>query len=112
MVTKKTAKKPVEKPAGNYLVVVAEYDENGSDGLCVDNALGFDTPKEAAKFIAEDFNDTIAGMVETGDIDDNEMLDEKAVLKKVKKLKIEENAEWDTPEDTPVWVKWKIFRKG
>ena len=30
MATKKTAK-PVEKPAGTYLVVVAEYDECGSD---------------------------------------------------------------------------------
>lgn len=107
MATKKT----VKKPAGNYLVVVAEYDESGSDGLCIDNALGFDTPEEAAKFIADDFNDTIAGMVDSGDIDDDAMLNEKAVLKKVKKLKIEENTEWDTPEDTPVWVKWKVFRK-
>lgn len=107
MATKKT----VKKPTGNYLVVVAEYDENGSDGLCIDNALGFATPEDAAKFIADDFNDTISGMVESEDIDEDEMLDEAEVLKKVKKLKVEENAEWDTPEDTPVWVKWKVFRK-
>lgn len=107
MATKKTAKKTHE-----YIVVVAEYDESGSDGLSIDNAIRFDTPEDAAKFIAEDFNDTISGMVETGFFDEDEMLDEKAVLKKVKKLKTGENAEWDTPEETPAWIKWKIFRKG
>jgi hypothetical protein len=106
------ASKKTVKTAGEYIVVVAEYDENGSDGLCIDNAIGFGSPEDAAKFIAEDFNDTIVGMVETGFFDEDEMLDEKAVLKKVKKLKVEENAEWDTPEETPTWVKWKIFRKG
>lgn len=111
MATKKTAK-PVEKPAGTYLVVVAEYDECGSDGLAIDNALGFDTPEDAAKFIAEDFNDTICSMVESGDIDEDQMLNEKAVLKKVKSLGVEENAEWDTPSETPVQVKWKVFHKG
>lgn len=94
MATKKTDKASVKKPAGNYLVVVAEYDECGSDGLAIDNALGFDTPEDAAKFIAEDFNDTICSMVESEDIDEDEMLDEDRVLKKIKKLKVEENAEW------------------
>lgn len=99
------------KKSTSYCVVVAEYDENGSDGLCIDNALVFNTPEDAAKFIAEDFNDTISGMVETGYFGEDEMLDEEDVLKKVKKLKREENAEWDTPEDTPVWIKWKVFAK-
>lgn len=115
MATKKTTKKATKKtakPAGDYIVVVAEYDESGSDGLCIDNALGFGTPEEAAKFIAEDFNDTISGMVESEDIDEDEMLDKAEVLKKIKKLKSDDSAEWDTPEETPVWVKWKIFRKG
>lgn len=112
MATKKTTKKPVEKPAGTYLVVVAEYDECGSDGLAIDNALGFDTPEESAKFIAEDFNDTISSMVESGDIDEDKMLDEARILKKIKSLGVEENAEWDTPSETPVQVKWKVFRKG
>ena len=49
MTTKKTAKKPV----GNYIVVVAEYDESGSDGLAIDNALSFDTPEEAEKYVEE-----------------------------------------------------------
>jgi len=111
MATKKTAK-PVEKPAGTYLVVVAEYDECGSDGLAIDNALGFDTPEDAAKFIAEDFNDTISSMVESGDIDEDKMLDEARVLTKIKKLRVEENAEWDTPVETLTQVKWKVFRKG
>lgn len=111
MATKKTAK-PVEKPAGTYLVVIAEYDECGSDGLAIDNALGFDTPEDAAKFIAEDFNDTICSMVESGDIDEDKMLDEARVLTKIKKLGVEENAEWDTPVETPTQVKWKVFRKG
>lgn len=106
------ASKKTVKTAGEYIVVVAEYDENGSDGLCIDNALSFGSPEDAAKFIAEDFNDTISGMVESEDIDEDEMLDEDEVLKKVRKLKSDENAEWDTPEETPVWVKWKIFRKG
>lgn len=94
MATKKTAKKPVEKPAGTYL------------------AFGFNTPEDAAKFIAEDFNDTISSMVESGDIDEDKMLDEARVLKKIKKLGVEENAEWDTPSETPTQVKWKVFRKG
>lgn len=94
MATKKTAKKPVKKPAGTYLV------------------LGFDTPEDAAKFIAEDFNDTISSMVESGDIDEDKMLDEARVLTKIKKLGVEENAEWDTPSETPTQVKWKVFRKG
>lgn len=111
MATKKTAK-PVEKPAGNYLVVIAEYDESGSDGLAIDNALGFDTPEDAAKFITEDFNDTISSMVDSGDIDEDKMLAEDRILKKVKSLKVDDNAEWDTPEETPVQVKWKVFRKG
>jgi hypothetical protein len=106
------ASKKTVKTAGEYIVVVAEYDENGSDGLCIDNALSFSSPEDAAKFITEDFNDTISGMVESEDIDEDEMLDEAEVLKKVRKLKSNENAEWDTPEETPVWVKWKIFRKG
>lgn len=112
MATKKTAKKPVEKPAGTYLVVVAEYDESGSDGLAIDNALSFDTPEDVAKFIVEDFNDTICSMVDSGDIDEDKMLGEKGVLKRVKKLKVDANAEWDTPSETPTWVKWKVFRKG
>ena len=110
-ITKKTTKKTA-RPAGDYIVIVAEYDESGSDGLCIDNALGFGTPEDAAKFIAEDFNDTISGMVESEDIAEDEMLDKAEVLKKIKKLKPDDSAEWDTPEETPVWVKWKIFRKG
>ena len=51
-------------------------------------------------------------MVESGDIDENEMLDEARVLTKIKKLDVEENAEWDTPVETPTQVKWKVFRKG
>lgn len=112
MATKKKTKKPAEKPAGTYLVVIAEYDECGSDGLAIDNALGFDTPEDAAKFIVEDFNDTICSMVESGDIDEDKMLDEDRVLNKIKKLDVEENAEWDTPSETPTQVKWKVFRKG
>lgn len=108
MATKKTSKKTV-KPAGDYIVVVAEYDD---DWFSIDNALGFGTSEDAAKFITEDFNDTFSGMVETGFFDEDELLDEKAVLKKVKKLKIGDSAEWDTPEDTPALLKWKIFRKG
>lgn len=98
--------------SANYIAVVAEYDECGSDGLCIDNALSFDTPEDAAQFIAEDFNDTIGSMVESGDLSEDELLDEAKVLKKVKSLKVDENAEWNTPENTPCWTKWKVFRKG
>ncbi len=36
MTTKKTTKMPT-----TYVVVIAEYDEGGSDGLAIDNALIF-----------------------------------------------------------------------
>jgi hypothetical protein len=91
--------------------VVAECDESGYDSLGIDSVNVFDNPKDAAKFIAEDLNDTIYEMVESGAIDEDEMADETEVLKQVKKLKTGEDAEWDTPEETPVWIKWKVFAK-
>lgn len=109
MTTKKTAKKPV----GNYIVVVAEYDESGSDGLAIDNALSFDTPEDVAQFIAEDYNDTLLNAFGEDDDDEaHEELTEKEVLKAVKRLKSDDSAEWDTPSDAQCWVKWKVFRKG
>ena len=109
MTTKKTAKKPV----GNYIVAVAEYDESGSDGLAIDNALSFDTPEDVAKFIAEDYNDTLLNAFGEDDEDEaHEELTEKEVLKAVKRLKSDDSAEWDTPSDAQCWVKWKVFRKG
>ena len=41
-----------------YIVVVAEYDECGSEGLDICNAIPFNKPEAAAKFIVEDFADT------------------------------------------------------
>ena len=34
------------------------------------------------------------------------------VAKAIKRLKVDESAEWDTPIDAQVWVKWKVFRKA
>ena len=95
-----------------YIVVIAEYDESGSDGLAIDNALVFDTPEEVAEFISDDYNDTLLNAFGEDDEDeDHEELTEKEVLKTVKRLKTDDSAEWDTPEETPTWVKWKVFAR-
>ena len=107
MASKKTASKPAK-----YYVVVAEYDESGSDGLGIDNVVEFDTAEEAAKWVEEDYNDTMEPFVDLSG-DEDVFLKSKDVLKAVKKLKPNQAHEWDTPEgETPVWVKWKVFYKG
>ena len=108
MTTKKTTKKPT-----TYVVVIAEYDEGGSDGLAIDNALIFGSPDEVAKFISEDYNDTLLNAF--GDEGEDEAHDEltaKEVLKAVKRLKVDECDEWDTPSDAQCWVKWKVFARA
>ena len=110
MTTKKTTKKPT-----TYVVVIAEYDEGGSDGLAIDNALIFGSPDEVAKFISEDYNDTLLNAFGDEGEDEDEAHDEltvKEVLKAVKRLKVDDCDEWDTPSDAQCWVKWKVFRKG
>ena len=108
MTTKKTTKKPT-----TYVVVIAEYDEGGSDGLAIDNALIFGSPDEVAKFISEDYNDTLLNAF--GDEGEDEAHDEltvKEVLKAVKRLKVDDCDEWDTPSDAQCWVKWKVFARA
>lgn len=105
MVTKKTTKKPT-----TYVVVIAEYDESGSDGLAIDNALIFGSADEAAEFIAEDYNDTLLN--EFGDEDAPAGLTAKEVLKAVNRLKVDDCTEWDTPSDAQCWVKWKVFARA
>ena len=108
MTTKKTTKKPT-----TYVVVIAEYDDVDSDGLAIDNALIFGSPDEVAKFIAEDYNDTLLNAF--GDEDEDEAHDEltvKEVLKAVKRLKVDDCDEWDTPSDAQCWVKWKVFARA
>jgi len=100
--------------AHKYIVVVAEYDECGSDGMCIDNALPFDTPEEAAQFIVDDYNDTICEHDDEDGDDENDSGNElayKDILKAVKRLKANETAEWDSPEEVPLWIKWKIFAR-
>ena len=107
MTTKKTTKKPT-----TYVVVIAEYDEGGSDGLAIDNALIFGSPDEVAKFISEDYNDTLLNAFGDEGEDEDEAHDEltvKEVLKAVKRLKVDDCDEWDTPSDAQCWVKWKVF---
>ena len=106
MTTKKTTKKPT-----TYVVVIAEYDEGGSDGLAIDNALIFGSPDEVAKFISEDYNDTLLNAF--GDEDEaHDELTVKEVLKAVKRLKVDDCDEWDTPSDAQCWVKWKVFARA
>jgi cysteine synthase len=108
MTTKKTTKKPT-----TYVVVIAEYDEGGSDGLAIDNALIFGSADEVAEFIAEDYNDTLLNAF--GNEDEDEAHDEltaKEVLKAVKRLKVDDCTEWDTPSDAQCWVKWKVFARA
>lgn len=110
MTTKKTTKKPT-----TYVVVIAEYDEGGSDGLAIDNALIFGSPDEVAKFISEDYNDTLLNAFGDEGEDEDEAHDEltaKEVLKAVKRLKVDECDEWDTPSDAQCWVKWKVFARA
>lgn len=110
MTTKKTTKKPT-----TYVVVIAEYDEGGSDGLAIDNALIFGSPDEVAKFISEDYNDTLLNAFgdEGEDKDDaHDELTVKEVLKAVKRLKVDDCDEWDTPSDAQCWVKWKVFARA
>jgi hypothetical protein len=106
MTTKKITKNPT-----NYVVVIAEYDEGGSDGLAIDNALIFGSSDEVAKFIAEDYNDTLLNAF--GDEDeDHDKLTAKEVLKVVKCLKVDNCTEWNTPSDAQCWVKWKVFARA
>lgn len=110
MTTKKTTKKP-----STYVVVIAEYDEGGSDGLAIDNALIFGSPDEVAKFISEDYNDTLLNAFGDEGEDEDEAHDEltvKEVLKAVKRLKVDDCDEWDTPSDAQCWVKWKVFARA
>lgn len=110
MTTKKTTKKPT-----TYVVVIAEYDEGGSDGLAIDNALIFGSPDEVAKFISEDYNDTLLNAFGDEGEDEDEAHDEltvKEVLKAVKRLKVDDCDEWDTPSDAQCWVKWKVFARA
>ena len=84
-----------------YIVVVAEYDECGSDGLDICNAISFNNPEAAAKFIVEDYADTTEG----------EELDLEQVTAKIESLQKDESHEWDTPADLPRQIKWKVFAR-
>ena len=65
-----------------YIVVVAEYDECGSDGLDICNAIPFNKPKAAAKFIVEDYADTMSYDEDT----EGEELDLEQVTAKIESL--------------------------
>ena len=94
-------------PNLKYVVAIAEYDENGSDGLDICNAVPFDTPEETAQFIVDDFNDTMSYAEEMG-VDYDE-LDLERVTAKIKKLKQDESHLWKTPADMPTETHWKVF---
>lgn len=92
-----------------FIVVVAEYDESGSDGLDICNAIPFNKPEAAAKFIVEDFNDTMSYAEDMGL--EYEELDLEQVTAKIESLQKDESHEWDTPADLPRQIKWKVFVK-
>lgn len=89
-------------------VAVAEYDESGSDGLNICNVVPFKNSLKAAKFIAEDLNDSVGDMAEPLGF---EPLDKLFVNQVIMNLKVGENHSWTTPEGTPSTVMWKVFRK-
>jgi hypothetical protein len=92
-----------------YIVVVAEYDESGSDGLNICNAIPFTKPKAAAKFIVEDFGDTMSYAEDMGV--EYEELDLERVMTKIESLQKDESHEWNSPADMPRQIKWKVFVK-
>ena len=92
-----------------YIVVVAEYDESGSDGLNIYNAIPFNKPEAAAKFIVEDFADF---MTHAEDMDlEYEELELERVTAKIENLRKYETHEWNSPVDMPSQIKWKVFVK-
>ena len=92
-----------------YIAVVAEYDESGSDGLDICNAIPFEKPEAVAKFIVEDFADTMSYAEEMGV--EYEELDLEQVTNKIKSLQMGETHEWNSPVDMPRQIKWKVFVK-
>ena len=92
-----------------YFVAVAEYDECGSDGLAINNVEQFTDPTAAAKFITDDYNETISGLDEMEE--DVEKLKLASVKKIINNLKPGENHHWYTPDCTPSTIQWKIFAK-
>ena len=108
MAQSKNTKKTETK--ATFVAVVAEYDESGSDGLAIDNALIFDDVQSVADFILEDYHDTLINAFGEDD-EERDDLTKSEVTKAIKRLKVDESAEWDTPIDAQVWVKWKVFRK-
>lgn len=90
-----------------YVVVIAEYDESSSDALNICNAVPFDTPEETARFIVDDFNDTMS-YAEAMDVE-YDVLDLERVTAKIKELKQDESHLWKTPADMPIEVHWKVF---
>lgn len=89
-------------------VAVAEYDESGSDGLNICNVVPFKNSLKAAKFIAEDINDTVGDMAEALGF---EPMDKLFVNQVIMNLKKGENHSWNTPEGTPSTIMWKVFCK-
>lgn len=92
-----------------YIVVVAEYDECGSDGLDICNAIPFNKPEAAAKFIVEDFADTMSYAEDMGL--EYEELELEQVMTKIENLQKDESHEWNAPADMPRQIKWKVFVK-
>ena len=92
-----------------YIVVVAEYDECGSDGLDICNAIPFNKPEAAAKFIVEDFSDTMSYAEDMGL--EYEELELEQVMTKIESLQKDASHEWNAPEDMPRQIKWKVFVK-
>lgn len=89
-------------------VAVAEYDESGSDGLNICNVVPFKNSLKAAKFVAEDINDSVGDMAEPLGF---EPMDKLFVNQVIMNLKKGENHSWTTPEGTPSTVMWKVFCK-
>lgn len=95
----------------NYFVAIAEYDAGGSDGLVIDNVVPFDNPDDAAKFITDDYNDSIMSYVESQVLGKMNYLKLAEVKKKVKKLNAGESDYWYAPSEIGMEIQWKVFVK-
>ena len=88
-------------------IAIAEYDECGSDGLCIDGVVRFTDSLSAAKWLVEDYEKTVDPDEYPGEAKKLRLYD---VHRSIAKLKPSENTQWRTPEDFPSWIIWKAFR--
>ena len=91
----------------NLTVAVALY---GDDALTIENALSFTDSASAAKWLADDYNMKLTGDEDADEEEYDGLLDFEEVHKDIKTLKVNDSMEWNSPDDWPSWIKWRVFR--